>query len=52
MEFAARQTNKAHSELGKALFLKSEVIALYYSMIDIAMRLRATQDGLPWATGI
>jgi hypothetical protein len=52
MEFPARQTNNAHFKAGQAWFLKNEVIALYYSMIDVEMRAEATQDGLPWATGI
>jgi hypothetical protein len=37
---------------GEAVFLKTGAIALYYSMIDIAVRVQATRDGLPWATGI
>jgi len=38
MEFQGHHTNQAHSMAGEADFLKTRVIALYYSLIDMAMR--------------
>jgi hypothetical protein len=52
MEFQGRHAHQAHSVAGEADFLKTGVIALYYSLINMAMTVQATRDGLPWATGI
>jgi hypothetical protein len=38
MEFQGRHSNQAHSMAGEADFLKTRVIALYYLMTDMAMR--------------
>jgi hypothetical protein len=37
MEFQGRHTNQTHSMAGEVDFLKTGVIALYYSLIGTAM---------------
>jgi hypothetical protein len=37
MEFETRHTDDAHSMAGEAEFLKTPLIALYYSMIGTSM---------------
>jgi hypothetical protein len=37
MEFQGHRTNQAHSMAVEADFLKTGVIALYYSLIDMVM---------------
>ena len=38
MEFQERHSRRAHPAAEEAEFLKTPLIALYYSMIDTAMR--------------